>query len=78
MKPEVLNAEQAFAWELRGHWIARRPVVLTLSDRCVVPRIEGRVERVSVTGAVAYVAGWHVPLAEVTGIHRPHFSQEAA
>lgn len=77
MSTAVLHdAEQKHAWELRGHWAARRKVVLALSERCVVPRIEGYVERVSPTGAVAWVAGWHVPLCEVLAVGRPHFESE--
>lgn len=70
--------EQRIAWDLRGHWATRRPVVLILTDRCLVGRIEGRVEYVSVTGAFALVDGWHVPCAEILAVHRPHHTQRAA
>lgn len=79
MSDAVLHdAEQKFAWELRGHWAARRRVALALSDRCMTRHIEGYVERVSPTGAVAYVNGWHVPLAEVRAVSRPHFTAAAS
>jgi hypothetical protein len=78
MSQTVLHdSEQKFAWELRGHWAARRRVVLALSERCIIPRIEGYVEHVSPTGAVAYVEGWHVPLADVLAVSRPHFTETA-
>ncbi len=76
--PEVHDAEQAWAWELRTHWAKRRRVTLTLSDRCMIPSVTGLVDRVAVTGAFAIVSGWHVPLADVTGVFRPHFHQREA
>jgi hypothetical protein len=71
-------SEQQKAWELRGAWIAGRRVVLTLTERCMVQRIEGRVERVSVTGACVYINGWHVPTDEILAISKPHHSQREA
>jgi hypothetical protein len=71
------RSEQQVAWELRGHWISQRRIVLTLTERCMVRRVEGRVSYVSVTGAFAVIDGWHVPCAEILGVARPHFTQEA-
>jgi hypothetical protein len=76
--PDLERPESAIAWELRGHWASGKPVVLTLTERCIVRRIEGRVERVAVTRAFAICAGWHVPLAEVLTIRSPHHSQKEA
>jgi hypothetical protein len=70
--------EQTIAWELRGHWISRRPVVLTLTKRCMIQRLEGNVSYVSVTGAFAVIDGWHVPTIEILGIVRPHHTQKQA
>jgi hypothetical protein len=70
--------EQATAWELRGRWAKCEWVVLTLSDRCMVRRLEGVVEHVAVTGAYVVVDGWHVPTVDVLGVARPHHTQGAA
>jgi hypothetical protein len=70
--------EQATAWELRTAWATRRRVVLTLSERCIVRRIEGTVERVAVTGAFVEINGWHVPTVEIFGVSSPHHSQRKA
>ena len=72
------RSEQQIAWELRGHWVTGKPVVVTLTERCIVRRIEGQVSYVSVTGAFAVIDGWHCPCVEVLGVARPHFSQKAA
>jgi hypothetical protein len=77
MTPLPERPEQATAWELRGAWAAHRRVVVTLSDRCVVQRVEGLIEAVAVTGAFVVIDGWHIPTADVTGVHRPHYTQEA-
>lgn len=69
--------EHAKAWELRGHWAAHRVVVVTLTPRCVVERIEGLVSQVAVTGAFVVIDGWHVPIEDVLSIHRPHHTQRA-
>lgn len=57
----------------------RRDVVLTLSERCEMRRLQGRVKRVAVTGAFVIVTDAegdiHVPVAEILAIHRPHHSQ---
>jgi hypothetical protein len=70
--------EHALAFELRARWADQRPVVLTLTERCIVRRIEGRVERVAVTGAFVVIEGWHVPLGEILAVHSPHHSQKEA
>lgn len=65
-----VDAEQppGHAKELRDAWLSRRRVLVTLSDRCAVPMIVGRVACVSVTGATANIDGWTIPVAEVEGI----------
>lgn len=73
----IERPEHAKAWELRGHWIAHRRVVVTLTPRCLVERIEGLVSHVAVTGAFVVIDGWHVPLEDVLAIHRPHHEQRA-
>lgn len=72
------RSERATAWELRTAWASGRRVVLTLSERCIVRRVEGRVERVAVTGAFVLINGWHVPTVEILGVAQPHHSQRAA
>jgi hypothetical protein len=63
--------EQSTAWDLRAAWGTRHAVRLTMSDRCMVGTIVGRVKRVSVTGAFAVIDGWHIPCDEVRGIGKP-------
>jgi hypothetical protein len=73
-----MSAEQVMAARLRSAWLGRRAVRVDLSERCEVQRIVGRVNHVSVTGAVATIDGWHVPVAEVTAIDAPtHEDTEA-
>lgn len=67
--------EQATVWDLRTAWAKNRRVVLTLSDRCMIRRIEGTVEQVAVTGAFVLISGWHVPCADILGISFPHHTQ---
>jgi len=76
MKPAT--REQSTAWDLRDAWWSRRDVRLTLTERCVIRTVVGRVSAVSVTGAFATVAGWHVPLTEVLGIGKPTLEDHAA
>jgi hypothetical protein len=71
----VERPEQAVAWQLCGHWITGKRVVLTLTERCMVRRLEGKVSYVAVTGAFAVIDGWHVPTQDVLGVATPHFSQ---
>lgn len=59
------------SWELRGKWARRKVVRLTLSERCVVPRVIGRVSRVATTGAFAVVDGWHVPIDDILAVGDP-------
>lgn len=75
----VVRPVSAVAWELRGAWARtpRRPVVLSLSERCTPRRLEGRVEKVAATNAFAIVDGCHVPLEDVLAVHRPHHTQKA-
>lgn len=75
---DLERREQTIAWELRGAWVSRKPVVVTLSERCMIRRLEGTVEYVGVTGAFALIDGWHVPTVDVLGVLKPHHSQVAA
>jgi hypothetical protein len=59
------------ATTLREAWLERKQVCLTLTDRCQVPIIVGRVNHVSVTSAHTVVDGWMVPVAEILTIARP-------
>lgn len=70
--------EQSIAWELRGAWAAHKPVVVTLSPRCLIDRVEGLIEHVAVTGAFAVIDGWHIPCVDVLAVHKPHYSQREA
>ena len=70
------RSEAALAWELRGAWAARKRVVVVLTDRCMVQRVEGFVQRVAVTGAFAIIDGWHVPMSEVLTVRSPHHLQK--
>lgn len=72
----LARSEQGIAWDLRARWAAHKPVVLTLSDRCMVKRVEGIIEYVAVTGAFVIVDGWHIPCVDVLGVTAPHFSQK--
>jgi hypothetical protein len=73
----VARSESAKAWELRGAWAKQSVVVLSLSERCKPRRLKGKVERVAPTDAFVVCAGWHVPMADVLAVHRPHFEQVA-
>jgi hypothetical protein len=53
---------------LREAWLTRRRVRVTLSGRCAVPMIVGRVASVSVTGSTALIDGWTIPVTEVVTI----------
>jgi hypothetical protein len=84
----LVRRESEMARELREEFWAgwrsgpQRDVVLTLSERCEMRRLQGRVKRVAVTGAFVIVTAkdgdWHVPIDDVLAIHRPHFEQERA
>jgi hypothetical protein len=76
MKPAL--SEQNTAWDLRSAWGTRRSVRLTMTERCMVRTIVGRVTRVSVTGAFAVIDGWHVPCDEVLGIGKPTLEDHTA
>lgn len=84
---DLIRPESALAWELRGHWAARREIVLRLHGG----RVRGFVEHVSATGAYAIVdpvsstlpspEPWepptlHVPLGLVLSVRRPHFHED--
>jgi hypothetical protein len=74
----LAHREQSMARGLRQQGVSRRPVVLSLTERCEPRRIEGRVTYVAVTGAYAIIDGWHVPVVDILGVVSPHFSQKAA
>lgn len=63
--------EQATAWELRRSWWSRSDVRLTLTERCLIRTIVGKVSAVAVTGAFVTVDGWHIPTVEIRGVSRP-------
>jgi hypothetical protein len=66
----ILDANR-LAGALRVAWLNRRQVRVTLTERCVIRTIVGRVSSVSVTGSFALVDGWHVPVGEVVGVGKP-------
>lgn len=82
--PEVASREQAHAWDLRGAWAGRRPVVVRLDgERVEVDRLAGYVEHVSPSGAYAVVDDLdrgevHFPCAVVLAVIRPHFHEPGA
>lgn len=61
----------ALVWELRGAWASRRIVRLTLTERCLVRKVVGRVQRVAVTGAFVDVDGWQVPAEDILSVGYP-------
>lgn len=71
----LVRPASSVAWELRTAWATRRVVVLALSERCWPMRLEGRVDAVAATDTYCVVAGYHVPLDDVLGVFRPHYSQ---
>lgn len=72
----LVRDEQAIIFELRTVWAKQLPVVLILTKRCQIRRIEGKVERVAATGAYVIVAGWHVPREDILNVLRPHYTQK--
>ncbi len=72
MTATLERSEQATAWELRGHWAARRRVVLTLASR----RGSGRTGVGD--GSVRGLRWWHIPTVDILRVARPHHSQKAA
>jgi hypothetical protein len=67
----VAKREQSTAWELRKAWTSRQDVRLTLSPRCMLRTIVGRVSYVSVTGAFVVVDGWHIPCIDIDATGKP-------
>lgn len=65
----------SISWELRAKWASREEVVLSLSERCDPRRLEGTVDRVAPSGAFVVCDGWHIPIEDVLGVHRPHYTQ---
>lgn len=77
----MARTESAVAWEMRRYWALGQPVDLILSERCMVDRIIGIVERVAVTGAFVIVDGWHVPTVDILHyelVKRKHFDTAKA
>lgn len=77
----LVRRESETAAELRDAWVRRRPVVLSLSERCIVQRLEDRVRFVAVTGAFAVMdhdGPLHVPMVDILNVRSPHFSQGAS
>jgi hypothetical protein len=56
---------------LREAWLSRKMIRLTLTERCVIPTIVGRVTHVSVTSAHVVVDGWMVPVEQIRALGRP-------
>jgi hypothetical protein len=67
----LVRPVSAVVWELRAAWATGRRVALSLSSRCVVRRVEGWVQSVAATGAVVWIAGWHVPVDAILAVHHP-------
>ncbi len=62
--------EAALAWDLRGYWASQTEVTVTMTERCMIRTVVGRVSRVAVTGAFAVVDGWHLPMRDVLRVAR--------
>jgi hypothetical protein len=67
----TIEVLEGMAWTLRDAWLTRRLVRVTLSERCSVPFIVGRISAVSVTGTWATIDGWHVPIGQVRDVAHP-------
>jgi hypothetical protein len=67
----LVRPASSVSWELRGVWARRKVVRLTLTERCEVPRVIGRVQRVATTGAFAVVDGWHIPIDDILAVGDP-------
>jgi hypothetical protein len=76
---EIAYPESAVARELRLRWLTQEVVSIALDDRCFVPRVKGRVRRVSPTAATATIEDAYgeilVPLDAVLSVRLPHFSE---
>jgi hypothetical protein len=80
----LARRESAVAWDLRGAWATRAVVILLLDPAwTTIPRVVGRVERVSPTDAttdidqVAAQGRITVPCVAIAAVRRPHFHEPA-
>lgn len=58
------------AWDLRGYWIKGSVVTVTMTERCMIRTVVGKVRKVSVTGSWAEVDGWHLPTSDILRVAR--------
>lgn len=65
------------ASDLRAAWLVGHTLRVTLSERCDLPFIVGRVSSVSPTGALAVINGWSVPIDDITSVARPTHDEVA-
>lgn len=79
MAREISYPESAVARELRLHWLTGRVISVALDGRALVPRVKGRVLRVSPTASSAMIEDAYgeilVPLDAVLSVRLPHFSE---
>jgi hypothetical protein len=68
---QLERPEAAVIWELRAAWGRMRTVRLTLSDRCLLPKVIGTVRRIAVTGAFVEIDGWEVPAEDILAVGIP-------
>lgn len=62
--------EASRAWQMRGHWAKQDVVAVTLTDRCLLRTVVGRVSCVAATGAYAVIDGWSLPMVDVLRVVR--------
>lgn len=67
----LVRPTSSISWELRGKWASRKWVRLTLSERCVVEVVIGRISRVATTGAFVVCDGWEIPMGEILAVGSP-------
>lgn len=78
----LIRKQTALAWELRGHALHGREVVLALNGGSSIPRLRGYVVGISATDSCAEVddARWPeprlVPLDRILSVRRPHFHED--
>lgn len=66
----------AIVWDLRAYWGQGRAVRLSLTEKCLVRTVIGRVRSMAVTGAFVVVDGWQVPTDEILAVGRPTVEEE--
>jgi hypothetical protein len=78
----LARRESAVAWDLRGAWATRAVVILLLDPTwTTIPRVVGRVERVSPTDATTDIdqgaaqGRITVPCVAIAAVRRPHFHE---